>query len=79
MQVKYVSLFYKELSKYLSISDGFSLGQKLAQIEKFSQNRFINMTDEDIFNTVSALIEDNTYFEDEKMTQIEFEEWLEKK
>lgn len=65
IKTEYSGQIYLILPKLLSIQDGFSLGQKLAQIEKTAKKRFINMTDEEVYNTLKALIETKDYYKDE--------------
>ena len=48
IKIEYSGYFYKELPRLLMEKDGFSLGQKLAQIEKTAKKKFIDMSDEDI-------------------------------
>ena len=79
MQVEYAGKVYADMMNYLSVSDGFSFGQKLAQIEKTAKKRFYEMTDEEIYRTQRELIADKGYFKDEKLTDQEFENWVSKK
>ena len=74
---KYLAGIYNELYEYFTINDGFTVGQKLAQIEKTAEKRFIEITDEELFNTIQKL-EKTDYHSDEKTTEEEFNKWTEK-
>ena len=87
IKTEYSGQIYLTLPKLLSIQDGFSFGQKLAQIEKTAKKRFINMTDEEVYNTLKLLIETKDYYTDElpddnfwkgllKMSDKEYDEQL---
>lgn len=66
VKVEYSGQIYLTLlPKLLSIQDGFSFGQKLTQIEKTAKKRFLNMTDEDIYETLKVLVETKDYYKDE--------------
>lgn len=65
IKIEYSGYFYKELPRLLMEKDGFSLGQKLAQIEKTAKKKFIDMSDEDIYNSLKQLVETKDYYKDE--------------
>lgn len=65
MKIEYSGQIYLNLPKLLSIQDNFTFGQKLAQIEKTAKKRFIDLTDEEIYNTLKLLIETKDYHVDE--------------
>ena len=65
MKVEYSGQIYLNLPKLLSIQDKFTFGQKLAQIEKTAKKKFIDMSDEDIYNSLKLLIETKDYYADE--------------
>ena len=65
MKVEYSGQIYVNLSKLLIIQDKFTFGQKLAQIEKTAKKKFIDMSDEDIYNSLKLLIETKDYHTDE--------------
>ncbi len=65
IKIEYSGYFYKDLPRLLMEKDGFSLGQKLAQIEKTAKKKFIDMSDEDIYNSLKQLIETKDYYSDE--------------
>ena len=65
IKIEYSGYFYKDLPRLLMEKDGFSLGQKLAQIEKTAKKKFIDMSDEDIYNSLKLLIETKDYYSDE--------------
>lgn len=74
---KYIGAIYTDLFEYFSNSDGFTVGEKLTQIEKTAGNRFLELTDEDIYNTIQKLRKED-YHSDEKTTDEEFNKWTEK-
>lgn len=76
MQVEYGGQIYLDLMKYLAIDDGFSFGQKMAQIEKTAKKRFIEMTDEEVYKTQKQIIEDKQYWKDDKLSDQEFTDWV---
>ena len=65
MKVEYSGQIYVNLSKLLIIQDKFTFGQKLTQIEKTAKKKFIDMSDEDIYNSLKLLIETKDYHTDE--------------
>ena len=65
MKVEYSGQIYVNLSKLLIIQDKFTFGQKLAQIEKTAKKKFIDMSDEDIYNSLKLLFETKDYYADE--------------
>jgi hypothetical protein len=65
VKVEYSGQIYLNLPKYLSIQDEFTFGQKLAQIEKTVKKRFIEMSDEELYNTLMLLINTKDYYKDE--------------
>ena len=76
IKIEYSGYFYKELPRLLMEKDGFSLGQKLAQIEKTAKRKFIDMSDEDIYNSLKQLIETKDYYKDEMPDKIFWDEYL---
>ena len=76
IKTEYSGQIYLILPKLLSIQDGFSLGQKLAQIEKTAKKRFINMTDEEVYSTLKLLIETKDYYTDETPDDNFWKEYL---
>ena len=76
MKVKYSGQIYLNLPKLLSIQDKFTFGQKLAQIEKTAKKKFIDMSDEDIYNSLKQLIETKDYYKDEMPDKIFWDEYL---
>ena len=75
LKVEYSGQAYQNLGKFLAIPDGFSFGQKLAQIEKEAKKRFYDMTDEDVYITINFLLSTKEYYKDEKLSDDEFEQW----
>lgn len=65
MKVEYSGQIYLNLPKLLSIQDKFTFGQKLAQIEKTAKKKFIDMSDEDLYNALKSLIDTKDYYIDE--------------
>ncbi len=76
MKVEYSGQIYLNLPKLLSIQDKFTFGQKLAQIEKTAKKKFIDMSDEDIYNSLKQLIETKDYYKDEMPDKIFWDEYL---
>ena len=79
LKVEYKGQFYLDLPIYLSIADGYSLGEKLTQIEKEAKKKFIEMLDEEIYTTLRYLTTTKEYFKDEKLNEEEFKEWVDGK
>ena len=79
LKVEYKGQFYLDLPIYLSIADGYSLGEKLTQIEKEAKKKFIEMSDEEIYTTLRYLTTTKEYFKDEKLNEEEFKEWVDGK
>lgn len=77
--VKYTGAIYTELGKYLQKQDSFSFGEKLTQIEKHTKKKLIEITDEELYNSLIFLVKDNTYYEDTQLTNEEFYEWIDNK
>ena len=76
IKIEYSGYFYKDLPRLLMEKDGFSLGQKLAKIEKTAKKKFIDMSDEDIYNSLKQLIETKDYYKDEMPDKIFWDEYL---
>ena len=76
MKVEYSGQIYLNLPKLLSIQDKFTFGQKLAQIEKTAKKKFIDMSDEDIYNSLKQLVETKDYYKDEMPDKIFWDEYL---
>ncbi len=76
MKVEYSGQIYLNLPKLLSIQDGFTFGQKLAQIEKTAKKRFIDMSDEEMYNTLKILSETKDYYKDELPDEAFVKEFL---
>jgi hypothetical protein len=76
IKTEYSGQFYLALPELLRVRDGFSLGQKLAQIEKTAKNKFINMSDEAIYTTLMSLIEKGDYYKDEAPDENFWKEYL---
>ena len=76
MKVEYSGQIYLNLPKLLSIQDKFTFGQKLEQIEKKKKKKFIDMSDEDIYNSLKQLIETKDYYKDEMPDKIFWDEYL---
>ena len=76
MKVEYSGQIYLNLPKLLSIQDKFTFGQKLAQIEKTAKKKFIDMSDEDIYNSLKQLIETKDYYKDEMPDKIFWDKYL---
>lgn len=76
IKVEYSGYFYKDLPRLLMEKDGFSLGQKLAQIEKTAKKKFINMSDEEVYSSLKVLIETKEYYLDEFPDETFWKEFL---
>lgn len=79
MSVIYTGAIYSEISKYLQVQDGFSFGEKLTQIERHTNKKFIELKDEEILNALVYLVKDKEYYEDKQLTTEEFYEWIDNK
>jgi hypothetical protein len=79
MSVKYTGSIYTEIGRFLQVQDGFSFGEKLTQIERHTNKKFIELTDEEILNTLLFLVKSDSYYEDTQLTNEEFYEWLDNK
>ena len=76
IKIEYSGYFYKDLPRLLMEKDGFSLGQKLAQIEKTAKKKFIDMSDEEVYSSLKILIETKEYYLDEFPDETFWEEFL---
>lgn len=72
---QYIGAFFTELEELLMIEDGFTVGQKLTQIEKTANKRFIELSDKELYETIQKLRKQE-YYQDQKLTPKEFEEWI---
>lgn len=61
------------ITELFMINDGFSAGEKLTQIEKTAKKRFLEMSDEEIYNSLKETIK-NDYYSDEFLTKEELDE-----
>lgn len=73
---QYIGAIHEELYEYFLINDGFNIPQKLAQIEKTANKKYIEMTDVQLFNTIQELRKNNNYHQDQKLTVEEFNNWV---
>jgi len=76
MSTNFVGAIHNELFEYFIIDDGFNIPQKLVQIEKTAQKRFIEMSDKDILTTIQELRKNQDYHKDEKLTEEDFKNWV---
>lgn len=72
--MQYTGAINEELFELLLVDDGFSVGQKFAQIEKTAKKKFINISDKELYETIQKL-KTTDYYSDEKLTDKEFETW----
>lgn len=79
MSIKYIGAIYTEIGKYLQVQDGFNVGQKLSQIEKHTNKKFIELSDEELLNTITFLVKDDYYYKDNKLTDEDFYKWIDNK
>jgi hypothetical protein len=56
-------VIHEELFKLFLIRDGFSVGEKLTQIEKTAKKRFYNMSNEELYDALRETIKVD-YFSD---------------
>ena len=75
---KYVGAIYDELSEIQMIKDNFTVGQKLAQIEKTANKRFIDMSDLELYDAIQKMRKED-YYSDEKMSEEDFKNWSDAK
>lgn len=72
MQVNFQGAISEVLSDYFMINDSFTIGQKMAQIEKTAKKRFIYLTDKETYETIKYLLK-NDYYSDTYYTQEELD------
>jgi translation elongation factor EF-G len=65
------SIFFEVLKK----KDGFNVGEKLTQMEKSAKKRFINMTDQELYEIMESYANEPIE-QDEKLTDEEFVGWI---
>tara|TARA_R110000782_G_scaffold232667_6_gene318880 strand:+ start:321 stop:560 length:240 start_codon:yes stop_codon:yes gene_type:complete len=75
---KYVGAIYEEFFNILRVDDSFTVGQKLANLEKIAGKKFINMSDLEVYNAIQKTKEED-YHRDEKPTEDEFKKWIDAK
>ncbi len=78
IKVEYAGDAYQSLGKFLAIDDKFTFGQKLTQIEKEAKKKLYDMTDEEVYITINFLLKTKDYYKDERMSDKEFEQWIQK-
>lgn len=61
------------ITELFMINDGFSSGEKITQIEKTAKKRFLQMSDEELYNSLKETIK-NDYYSDEFLTKEELDE-----
>ena len=76
IKIEYSGYFYKDLPKLLIVKDNFTLGEKLTQIEKTANKKFINMSDEEIYSTLKKLVDTKDYYIDEQPDEVFWVEFL---
>jgi hypothetical protein len=73
MSNQFIGGFYTKLFALLKKDDGYSLGQKLTQIEKTAKKRFYDMTDKELYESLEKSIAEDV--NDSELTDQEFEDW----
>lgn len=76
IKVEYSGQVYLKLGEYFAIKDGFSIGEKLTQLEKESGEKLYNLSDEDLYNILSVLVKTQDYHKDEVFSDKEFKNWV---
>lgn len=66
---------YASLFDIFQKNDGFSVGEKLTQIEKLTKKRFFNLSDKEIYEALEKY-KNTPVEEDEEMTEDEFIGWV---
>lgn len=74
---QYIGGFYKSIFTLLMKDDGYTIGQKLTQLEKASKKRFFDLSDKEIYEVLGEVIAENTA--DTELTDEEFNNWIEDK
>lgn len=64
MQIKLEGVILELITDLFIIDDGFSVGEKLTQIEKTAKKRFYDMTNEDLYK-VLVEVNNSEYYQDE--------------
>lgn len=71
----YIGNIHHMLFDIFQKNDGFSVGEKLTQIEKITKKRFFNLSDQEIYEALEKY-KNTPVEEDEKMTEEEFVGWV---
>lgn len=74
----YIGNIHHMLFDIFQKNDGFSVGEKLTQIEKITKKRFFNLSDQEIYEALEKY-KNTPIEEDEKMTEEEFMGWIDYK
>ena len=74
----YKGNIYKILFEIFQLQDGFSVGAKLAMLEKLAGQRYVNLTEKQIYEACEKYIK-LPIDKDEPMTEIEFSTWIDGK
>lgn len=77
MQVNFQGAIAEAITDIFMINDGFSAGQKLAQLEKTIKKRFIYASDKEIHEGSQEMLKTD-YYSDNQTTDEEFKEFTDK-
>lgn len=72
---RYRGNVYASLFDVIQKNDGFSVGEKLTQIEKITKKRFFNLSDKEIYEALEKY-KNTPIEEDEKLSDEEFVGWV---
>ena len=64
------------ITELFMINDGFSAGEKLTQIEKTAKKRYYNLSDEELYNTLTQIVKENNYYSDTNCSEEEIKNIL---
>ncbi len=73
---QFIGAFHNNLFIFLMKDDGYSLGQKLAQIEKTANKKYSEATDKEIYEALQLVLKED--YSDEVYSDEEFGNWVAK-
>jgi len=73
---QYIGAFHNNLFNFLIKDDGYSLGQKLAQIEKTAKKEYSELTDKEIYEALQLVLKED--YSDEIYSDEDFKNWVNK-
>lgn len=77
MSVKLNGIILELITDLFMVQDGFTVGEKLAQVEKTAGSKFCSMSNDELYESLKTTIKTD-YYSDEPMTEKEKEEFLKK-